>query len=83
MARVEDISKAPRNGVIHAYVRAKTPEGEWVACHTSDLTEESFRQFVMQVLCKAGLVVGVMSDDPLTLYTKPDWKEESDVVENH
>lgn len=65
---------------VHVYVRAYNPLGKVVTCHVQDLTEESFRDFVMQVLVDAHMVVGVKTDETVKLYTRPDYKEEEDVA---
>ncbi len=56
---------------LDAYVRAWTGT-KWVSCHVNDLTEESFRDFVMEKLCRdIGVVVGVKSDEDLMYRVKP------------
>lgn len=60
-----------------AYVRAWTPQGKVTTCHVNDLTEESFRDFVMETMCLMGAVVGVKRDKERHYFTKLDYKEET------
>ena len=52
------------------YVRAKRPNGKIDTVHVNDLTEESFRNFLMYRLVEAGLVVGVKEEGEMELYAK-------------
>lgn len=44
------------------YVRAKSPSGKWGAFDALDLTDESFRRFVLRNLVDAGCVVALMDE---------------------
>ncbi len=46
-----------------AYVRALTPEGKMCACHVNDLTDQSFRGFVMDTFALMGAVVAVKNPE--------------------
>ena len=70
---------APKSKV-HVYVRAKPPEGKVVTCHVNDLTEESFRDFVCQVLVENHMMVGVMTGDKPEYFTRQGYTEEADVA---
>jgi hypothetical protein len=44
------------------YVRAKLPDGNWGACDILELTDESFRAFVVDHLLSAGLIVAIKDE---------------------
>ena len=44
------------------FVRAKDPTGKWGPTDVLDLDAPSFRAFVLDVLFRAGLVVGISDD---------------------
>ena len=58
------------------YVRAVSPQGLWVTCHVNDLEEASFRDFVSQIMCEEGMVVGVKAKVRRPLRTRADWEQD-------
>lgn len=45
------------------FVRAETPSGRWVAADALNLTQESFNAFVLDILYRAGAVIGIAFKD--------------------
>ncbi len=45
------------------YVRAQTSDNRWATVDAADLTDESFKIFVLKKLADAGLVASLGSDD--------------------
>lgn len=53
------------------FVRGRAPSGRWVNVDVLDLSDEDFRRFVMDVLMRAGAVVGFIDDTPKEPYAAP------------
>ena len=47
------------------FTRAKDPNGKWGACDAMDLTDESFRSFVLHMLYRLGAVSAVNPTPPM------------------
>ncbi len=45
------------------YVRARTSDNRWATVDAADLTDESFKIFVLKKLTDAGIVAGLGSDN--------------------
>ena len=44
------------------FVRAKSPSGKWGSHDVLDLDDKSFKAFVLDMLFRAGLVVGIKDE---------------------
>lgn len=45
------------------YVRARTADNRWATVAAEDLTDKSFKIFVLQKLAEAGIVAHILSED--------------------
>lgn len=48
--------------MISVFVRALGPDGKWTTIDVLDLSERSFRQFVLERLCLVGAVHAVVDE---------------------
>ena len=67
---------------VHVYVWALVPStGKVVTAHVNDLTEQSFRDFVMRVMVDNRMVVGVVRDEEVPLFVRDDYVMEAEDVD--
>lgn len=45
------------------YVRAQTSDGLWATVDAMDLTDESFKRFVLHHLAEAGMIASLYDED--------------------
>ena len=51
------------------FVRAQTSDNRWATVDAMDLTDESFKRFVLNKLAEAGIVAAMSEDAPYNLKT--------------
>jgi hypothetical protein len=52
------------------YVRAKTSDDRWATVAAEQLTDESFKIFVLRKMAEAGIVAGIVDDGRVDLETE-------------
>ena len=62
------------------FVRAQDPTGKWGSADVLDLTDESFRAFLVEMLRRAGIVVYLKDElvdgEEITYHTRTTFEEE-------
>lgn len=56
--------------MLRVYVRARDETGKWGSAEITDLSEDSFRRFIGQILCECQILCGLISEDELVYETK-------------
>jgi hypothetical protein len=51
------------------FVRAKTSDNRWATVDAMDLTEESFRRFMLRTMAETGMVASLVEDGRVDLET--------------
>jgi hypothetical protein len=51
------------------FVRAKTSDNRWATVNAMDLTDESFKRFVLTKLAEAGIVGAIIDEGDVSLET--------------
>jgi hypothetical protein len=51
------------------YVRAQTIDNRWASVNAMDLTDESFKRFVLNKLAEAGIVGALVDESEVSLKT--------------
>lgn len=64
--------------MFNVYVRAKTSDNRWATVNAMDLTEESFKRFILTKLAEAGIVVALVDEGEYELHTNLT-KEQADI----
>lgn len=47
---------------MEVYVRAKTSDNRWATVNAMDLTDESFKRFILRSLAQAGIIAAIIDD---------------------
>ncbi len=47
---------------MEVYVRARTADDRWATVNAMDLTDESFKRFILRALAQAGIVAAIVDD---------------------
>lgn len=47
---------------MEVFVRAKTSDNRWATVNAMDLTDESFKRFILRTLVNAGLLAAIIDD---------------------
>lgn len=56
---------------MEVFVRARTSDNRWATVNAMDLTDESFKRFILRTLVNAGLLAAIIDDGTtLDLETK-------------
>ena len=53
----------------NVYVRAQTSDNRWATVNAMDLTDESFKRFVLNKLAEAGIVGALIDEGDVSLET--------------